>query len=559
MTASDPFAAFGPLPGRVNVGRLLPRAAAEAPSAVAVRDFRGRGERTITFEGLEQRASRIAGGLAAAGVERGDRVCVFVRPSIELIAVVYALFRLGAVPVMADPGMGRRRLLECIERTAPRVLIGIPLAQAARRVFSASFQSIELAVTVGPRLPWGGPSLASLEKGRAPDHPVADTERDELAAILFTSGSTGPPKGVEYTHGTFDAQVRALRELYRFEPGEVDLCCFPLFALFDLAFGMTSVFPDLDVSRPATCDPRKVFEAAARSRATTGFASPAVWRKVVPWCVANGYKLEGMRRVLVAGAPVSHELIREFHACLPMAGDVHTPYGATEALPVTSVDGRDVVPGLVEAITAGEGTCVGKPAPGIDLRLIRITDEPIEEWSDDLVVEPGEHGEVVVRGPVVTRAYADEPEATRAAKIRHADGAWWHRMGDVGVLDEQGRLWFHGRKSHRIETRVGIRMPVPTENVFNTHPRVERSALVGIGPRGAELPVLVVEPARGEMPKTEVMNEGFVMQLETIGKKSPVACDIDTFLFHPEFPVDPRHNAKIHREELKAWAEERLR
>ena len=555
---NDPAKALGELPASVNMASFLSRMSAEFPEreAVIVAARGGRWDR-IRYAELEGRSNAIARGLRERGVRKGARACLFVRPGIDLIACTYALFKLGAVPVLMDPGVGRERLLEGIARMRPGVFIGVPRAQAARVLFPKAFESVELNVTVGPRLLWGGTTLARL--ARESDAPLdwEPTGADDEAAILFTSGSTGPPKGVLYTHGMFFAQVLALSRLYRFEPGEVDLACFPLFALFDTAFAMTAVFPELDPTRPAACDPTRIYAAAQETGATTSFGSPAIWRQVVPWCLERGFKLDGLKRVLVAGAPVSTELIHDFHAVLPMDGDVYTPYGATEALPVTSIEGRDVVPALLERVQEGEGTCVGAPAPGIDLRLIEIQDGPIPEWSDELEVPRGELGEVCVRGPVVAELYVADPKHTALAKIPSPQGTW-HRMGDMGRLDEEGRLWFFGRKAHRLQTRGGVRMPVPTENVFNTHPRVLRTALVGVGEPGAEEPLVVVEPLPGELPKTDVMTEAFVMQLRTIGQKRAVTRDVESFLFHPGFPVDPRHNAKIDREQLKLWAEDYL-
>ena len=539
-----------------NIARLLARHAAERPGQDAV-IVAATGQR-VDYATLEARSNAIAHGLVSAGLQRGDRVCLFVPPSVELVAVAYALLKLGAVLVLADPGMGRKRLLACLERTAPRGFIGVPRAHAARKLFPRAFASVEVAVTVGRRLFWGGPTLRRIEEGQPTTFEPARTAADETAAILFTSGSTGPPKGVVHTHGAFVAQVAALGELYHFEPGEVDLCGFPPFALFDAAFGMTSVFPDLDPSRPAACDPARVFQAASDHGATTAFGSPTIWRRVAPWCIENGQRLPRLRRVLTAGAPVPVDLIREVHRLLPLEADVHTPYGATESLPVASIAGRDVVPALEERTVGGEGTCVGEPAPGIELRLIRIDDGPIAQWPDDLQVAPGEAGEVCVRGAVVSPEYAEEPDQTRLAKIRDADGTFWHRMGDVGRLDEEGRLWFLGRKSHRLTTLAGPRMPVPVENVFNQHDRVHRTALVGAGVPGREVPVLVVEPLPGELPRGETMTEGFAMQLRAIGGKCEASADVELFLFHPGFPVDVRHNAKIHREELKVWARSKL-
>ncbi|MCP3914241.1 MAG: AMP-binding protein [bacterium] len=544
-------------PEPVNIGRWLEQAAERDPEGLAVVRALGRGQwERVTFSELHQRARRVGAGLRAQGIGRGTRACVFVHPSADLIAITFALLGIGAVPVLADPGMGRTQLLACIAKARPEVLFGIPRALLAKRLFPASFRSVKLTVAVDMPLPWFGLSLERLMATGTPGA-LEDTREDDDAAILFTSGSTGPPKGVRYTHGMFEAQRRALGDLYDFRPGEVDLACFPLFGLFDAGFGMTSVFPEIDPSHPARCEPEKIVEAIETHGATTTFGSPAIWRRVVPWCVDHARKLPTLRQVLIAGAPVPPDLIREFHKVLELEADVFTPYGATEALPVASVAGRDVGPALLEFVLNGAGTCVGKTVPGLDVRLIEITDDAIETWSDELVVPRGRPGEICVRGAQVTHEYDAEQQHTARAKI-HADDGVWHRMGDVGRFDDEGRLWYLGRKSHRLMTEAGLRMPVPAENVFNTHPRVHRTALVGVGEPGRELEVLVVEPLPGEMPKTEVVIDGFILQLRGIARRTPLTKDIETFLFHPSFPVDVRHNAKIHREELKAWASEQL-
>lgn len=564
MTLEDPSVQLGPavptVPAAANIAAYLPRGAKLRPNAPAVVvPGRGKGEwKSTTYAQLEAHSNRIACGLRAQGVVKGMRACVFVKPGPELIATTYALFKLGAVPVLADPGMGRERLLAAVEKMAPEVFIGVPLAHAVRSVFSSAFKSVKVFVTVGMKLGWGGVTLKKLTAGQPDTFEPEATSKDDPAAILFTSGSTGPPKGVLYTHGMFHAQVLSLKALYNFQEGEIDLACFPLFALFDIAFGMTSVFPDMDPTRPAQCDPIKISRAIEETGATTSFGSPAIWRRVLPYCHDQGFKLPGLKRLLMAGAPVPPDLIQRAHAVLPIDGDVFTPYGATEALPVASIPGREVAPGLLSAMHNGAGTCVGEAAPGIEIRLIRITDDPIPEWTAELGQGLGEMGEVCVRGAVCTELYAEERDHTAHAKIRGDDGSVWHRMGDIGRFDSEGRLWFLGRKSHRLETESGLRMPVPVENIFNQHPRVFRTALVGIGPKGSETPLLVVEAVPGEYPKGETMTQGFIMQLRDIGRRVARSADIEHFLFHPAFPVDPRHNAKIHRGELKAWAERQV-
>jgi len=542
---------------RVNTADHLLRSTRNHPDADAVRAPSGRGWRSATFAELDQRSNAIANGLAALGLQRGDKVSVFLRPGVELLAVTYALFKLGAVPVLIDPGMGRRALAACVAKAAPRAFIAVPAAQIFRALHPSSFSSVEVTVVNAPRWPFGAPTLAQVERRGSSSFEMVATGADDPAAILFTSGSTGPPKGVLYTHGMFDAQIRTLRKLYDFQPGEVDVACFPLFALFDVAFGMTSVFPRLDPSRPGRCDPALVVDAIRAHDATNTFGSPAIWRRVAPWCAAHDVRLEHLRRILVAGAPVPPTLVASCHSILGPDGDVYTPYGATEALPVASIDGRSILR-LRDRAESGAGTCVGLPAPEIDIRLIRIQDQSIQTWDDAREVAPGEVGEICVRGPVVTRAYLDEAGATSASKILDGD-RHWHRMGDVGYRDDEGRLWFCGRKAHRLETERGLVLPVPAENVFNLHPRVRRTALVGVGPRPHEVPTLVVEPEDPKLARSGAEDATLAEELRALlhsrwSQGEPPR--IERVRFHPGLPVDVRHNAKIRREVLKRWAEE---
>jgi acyl-CoA synthetase (AMP-forming)/AMP-acid ligase II len=551
----------------VNVARRLDAQAAAAPDRVAVRAaLPGRPGHwdEVRFARLAERTRRLAAGLLAHDLAPGERVSLLVKPGQDLIALTYACLRAGLVPVLIDPVMGRKAFLACIERMAPAALIGIRAAHLARTVFRAPFRSCRLKVGVGPGPHLGAVPLARVEAAGDADFEGHETAREDTAAILFTSGSTGPPKGVVYTHGIFDAQVRALRDLYALEPGEVDVACFPLFALFDNALGMTSVIPDLDPSRPATCDPARIHDAVASSGATLTFGSPAIWRRVAPWCHAQGRDLAPLRRILIAGAPVPPALIESLRALLPEGGDVHTPYGATECLPVSSVSGAALVdPELRRRAETGSGNCVGRPAPGVEARVIPITDGPLESLEAAGEVAPGALGELVVTGPTVTPAYAEDAPATRLAKLTDGRGRTWHRMCDLARVDPDGTLWFQGRKSHRLETADGVLPCVPTENAFNTHPRVHRTALVGVGPpgaqvsgaqvSGAQVPVAVVECEGGLPPRAE--REELAAELLAHARTlTPVADAIERVLFHPGFPVDVRHNAKIHRLELRDWA-----
>jgi len=449
--------------------------------------------------------------------------------------------------------MGARAVLDCLERSRPSALVGLARAHVLRWLRPRAFAELRLCVRVGGGFAPGSVALErvrTLGAGAAP-FPVLERGPADAAAVLFTSGSTGPAKGVVYTHGNFAAQLAALQGRYGLVPGAVDCACFPLFALFDNALGLTSVFPEMDAARPGSCAPAAIVAALEESGATFCFGSPAIWKRVVPWLEARGRGLARPLCVAIAGAPVAPELVLRLRALLPAGSAVHTPYGATEALPVSDVGDAELA--LVRArVERGEGACIGRALPGLELALVRVTDEPIATWDERLRVAPGEPGEVCVKGPVVTRAYLGDERATRAAKIADGDGLW-HRMGDVARLDGEGRLWFLGRKSHRVETERGVLFPVPLENAFDATPGVARTALVGVGPRGRERPHLVVEPA-GRVGQRELLT-----RLQERAHALEDGRAVTGFLFHPAFPVDARHNAKIRREDLKRWAEKRVR
>jgi acyl-CoA synthetase (AMP-forming)/AMP-acid ligase II len=347
----------------------------------------------------------------------------------------------------------------------------------------------------------------------------------------------------------FDAQVRLVRDTYGIEPGEVDLPMLPIFALFNPALGMTTIVPEIDPSRPASVDPAKIVQAIEQERVTNSFGSPTLWRKIAAHCRQDGTVLPTLRRVLMAGAPVPPALFADVQALLPN-GTAHSPYGATEALPLCSVAAAEIDPA---AALAGRGTCVGRPVREIEVKIVALTDGPIATLAEARELPRGEIGEIIVRGPVVTKAYDALPEATAAAKIR--DGATlWHRMGDAGYLDAEGRLWFVGRKAERVEMCEGVLFPDQVEPVFNAHPDVRRTALIGLGERGEQRPAIVVEPRAKEVVATPSLRRKLVRELRALGVQHPHTDRIRLLFLHPKFPVDVRHNAKIHRLTLAKWA-----
>jgi acyl-CoA synthetase (AMP-forming)/AMP-acid ligase II len=304
-------------------------------------------------------------------------------------------------------------------------------------------------------------------------------------------------------------------------------------------------------------DPAKIVEACRDWNVTQAFGSPAIWNRVGRYCDERGVRLSTVRRVLSAGAPVPAEVLRRMKACIHPEGEVHTPYGATESLPVASISASEVLRETVHRTHQGAGVCVGRRFARIEWKVIRIVDGPIARIEDAEELPPGQIGELVVCGPVVTRRYVTRTEANALGKI--ADGPRvWHRLGDAGYLDAQGRFWFCGRLTHRVLTADGPMYTIPCEAIFNQHPAVFRSALVGLGPAGRQRPVLVVEPHADRFPRTPQAAEALAAELRGLAQSHPHTRAIREFLFHPRFPVDIRHNAKIFRERLAVWASTRL-
>ncbi len=531
-----------------NIASHLPAMAKLDPKRPAIIAPLGNGQwKSMTFGELDALSDAYARGLQQIGVTRGMRTVLLAPPSLEFFPLVFALFKAGAVMVLIDPGIDRQALLACLEEVQPEAFIGVPKAHLARLLFRKPFRNVKAVVTIGTRLFWGGHTLEDLQRlGGTEPFTMSEPTPGETAAILFTSGSTGVPKGAVYTHEIFDAQVRMIRDTYGIQPGEIDLPTFPLFALFDPALGMTSVLPEMDFRFPAKADPAKLVEAITTHHCTMMFGSPALLDNLGRYGVAHGVTLPTLKRVLSSGAPVRVDVLENMTKLLTGDAQVFTPFGATESLPVASIGSREVLGETGEAASQGQGVCVGKPVDGMTVRIIGISDEPIETWSDSLLVPPGTIGEITVRGPVVTKAYWARPLQTAAAKIR--DGVHVvHRMGDVGFLDAQGRLWMCGRKSHRVETGTRTYFSVPVEEILNQHPAVRRSALVGVGAKGAQAPVVLLEGEPGRsMPLEEI---------RLLAAKFEVTKDLAHFhVFPGVFPVDKRHNAKIEREKLSVWA-----
>ncbi|MFE3052088.1 fatty acid CoA ligase family protein [Nocardia sp. NPDC059239] len=512
--------------------------------------------RHLTYAELDAWSDTIAERFAEAGVTRGVRTIVLVRPGPELYAVLYGLFKIGAVPVVIDPGMGMFKMLRCLQAADAEAFVGVTEAQALRIVFRVYFRKVRMAVTVG-RSWWQGPTLESW--GRTPASALPEREPapdDEPLLIAYTTGSTGPAKAVVLTHGNLSAmidQVDAARE--HVAPG-TSLITAPVAGILELLLGSRCVLPPLIPSKVGATDPAHVVDAVQRYEVKTMFASPAVLIPLLRHIEQTGAALPSIESIYSGGAPVPDWCIAALRQVLPEPAKVYSGYGATEALPMATIESRELLGDLVEQAHTGHGVCVGAPSLHVQARIIAITDDPLPDWADaearaaDLAASRG-IGELVVSGPNVSPRYFWPQAANRSGKIAEGE-VIWHRTGDLAWIDDAGRIRFCGRKSQRLETASGPMFTVQVEQVFNTVEGVARTALVGVGARGDQQPVLCVELAPGA--DRAAVEDRLRGRRDEFDITKPVA----EFLFHPRFPVDIRHNAKIGREKLAVWAAKQL-
>lgn len=505
---------------------------------------------TVTYAQLLEWTNRFACGLQACSLTPGMRAAILTPPNIEFFPFAFALLKLGIVPVIVDPAIGLKKLGICINESRPDIFFGNTLTHSLRILFGWGKETIKHNLTIekvkGQTSNVDQPYPVLTPQSPTPDSPTA---------IIFTSGSTGIPKGVQYSQENFSAQLDLLQETFNISEDEIDLPAFPLYVIIDALLGVTSVIPDVNFPAPKKTDPEKVFDAIEKFKVTNMFASPVVLEILSSLALrlrrqttaaplrAN---LSSLKRVITAGAPATIPLQQKFGKILDDHSHLFGIYGATESLPIAKVESKEIF-ALKEKTALGAGICLGKPIEGVKVHVIRLSDEPIEEWQEALLVEANMVGEITVQSAATTRSYLHR-HANRLSKIKHGEDII-HRMGDVGYFDEEGRLWYCGRKSQRVITYDDVFFTEKIEGIFNVHPAVSRTALIGV----EHEPILWVQPNQ------EALNQDTIRQeLIELGKHHTQAAQIKTFLFMKQFPTDVRHNSKIIREELTLLAKKRL-
>lgn len=507
------------------------------------------GYRTISIAELDFAVEALAGSFVASGMSAGTRVAIMVPPSAEFFTLTFALLRAGLVPIFIDPGMGLKGLKRCLAEAAPEVFIGSPKAHLARVLLGWAKDSVRVCLHTGlSSIPFGEWSMARWQKRNQSTGNIANRECD-IAAVAFTSGSTGSPKGVVYRHRQLIAQMEALQATFAFEEGEVDLCTFPLFGLMAPALGISSVIPRMDFTRPGKAPAPLLFELIQRFSCTNLFGSPALLMALTRYGWNKQLKLPTLKRVISAGAAVQPALMDKVRHLLPPGVHLYSPYGSTEVLPVTVIRSDTVLRETAAASLAGKGLCLGQPLPGVRILIIKVSDEAHPTLTPDLLVKPGVVGEIVVDAAQATTEYLGRPDADRLSKIIDPQsGRTLHRMGDIGYLDCEGRLWFCGRKSQRLLSPDGDIQTDANEAIFYRLENIRRCALVGRGPAGEMTPVLCVET---NSRLTRDQRHQLRHEIIAIANAHKQLRNLRQVIFLKKLPVDIRHNSKIFRERLK--------
>lgn len=550
-----------------NIADIALRIAREDPERIAVIEPDGRDNcgkrryRRYTYRELSADAESVAPGLREMGVKEGTHVVFMAPPSYDACVMGIAFTRVGAFTIWIDPTVGYRNVAERLRRVKPEAFLGVHLAHMGRLIFGWGPRRMRKLLLAGKRGFPGARSVDSLRRQALAEPLPPRVTPDDPTSILYTTGSTGPAKPSLYKHRNLCQVFRNAHHSWRFhEDGgiPVDMAVFPAFLFIPISAGGTMVVPPIDFARqgPAQVDSGALVEVINDCSVKSLFGSPVLLENIARHAIANGVKLPSLKRVVGGGAPITGAAERALLQVMHPEGEVSANYGATEALPSTEMEARENLAEAWGLSEKGAGICVGRPLPGVELKIIEIVDGPIESIDKTVELSGSRVGEILVRGKHVSPGYYLDEESGRKNKVPDENGGAWHRFGDTGYIDDSDRLWVCGRVSQRVKADGGPVFPLMCEPVFDAHPKVRRCGLVGVPGEAGEIPVLCVElePGFRDTDKVQLHDE-----LLALAKGAGAAGQIQKIIFMRRLPVDPRHNSKIERPRLAKWAAKRIR
>lgn len=547
-----------------NLAETVREVAAKYPERIAVIEpdgFAADGKRKykhFTYAQLTKDAESLAPGLRELGINEGTRIVCMTPPSYEACVVGLALQRVGAFTLWIDPSVGYLNVAERLSRIKPEAFVGIPAAFFGRTVFGWGTRFSKKSIVINGFFP-GAKTLASLYRN-APEKPEKpNVSPDDPCTVLYTTGSTGPAKPALYLHRNYVNVYRISHKSWRFDPGNnppVDMAVFPAFFFIAISAGGTMVVPPIKFpgETPAKAKPKALLEVINDCGVQSCFASPVLLENMARYAVENGIKTPTLTRVIGGGAPIFASVKRALLEMMGKDGQVFANYGATEALPSTEMGAQEALEETFPLTDKGAGICVGRPFEGVEVRIVRIVDGIINSIEETERLAVGEIGEIIVRSKHISPMYYLDDESTRKNKVSDTNGQW-HRLGDSGYIDDKGRVWTCGRVGQRVKSKDGDVFPLLAEPIFDSHPQVHRSGLVGIAINGSIEPVICVQLKPGHSGTQKDIRK----QLLELATQYSATSIVKHVLFTEKLPVDPRHNSKIERPALAKWAAKKLR
>lgn len=498
----------------------------------------------LTFLQLDEESDRMAHALVKAGIRKGMRTVLYMKPSLLLYELAFALFKIGAVLVYTDPDMEKNHILSCIRESRAEAVIGHSGIHLLKTFHKSHFKTVKHYVNPGKKWLFPGVSLEQVYPEKSKPFPCAETSADDPCAISFSRGAEEMFRGTVITHGSLETLMKSMKTQFRFRGDDLDMATLPFFFLLGPVLGITTVIPNMDVSQPGSADPERCTETFLNLGVTSLIASPALVNRISHFAKEKGIVLLSLKKVIVQGAPLSVAEIGRIRQILPEIAELYCMYGTADIPCAIVINTDEIISETAKFTDQGFGICLGRPVEGIRAEIISLRNEPIEKWEESLLLPDGDMGEIVLTGPLAGQHFFEKPEIDKLLKIKD-NTSLWHRTGDMGWRDNKGRIWFCGRKDHRVFTENRDLFPVPCESVFKTHPAVLRCALLGEGVPPKQKPVMLVqlEPGAKSVNQDQLRRE-----LLQIAGKNIMTREIKTIRIVKDIPVDDFHRTKIRRE-----------